>query len=176
MGWSRTPEGRVLLLSVLRDLADLHKSVLFLKVDPDQGFGRHRTIHVWWGGRGGNGDLMLLLAHLITRHRDWDGATVRVLRMVGRPEAVERVQAETEALLEAVRVEAEVQVIVRQRDERPFTDLLAEHSQDADLTVLGMQRPESEDYGEGLNALVQAAGTTLLVHNGEPDEIDLDAS
>ncbi|GAB5537318.1 MAG: Na-K-Cl cotransporter [Rubricoccaceae bacterium] len=176
MGWSRTPQGRTLLLSVLRDLADLHKSVVFLKVNPEQGFGRHRTIQVWWGGRGGNGDLMLLLAHIIARHRDWDGATVRVLRMVGRPEAVERVKAETEALLDAVRVEAEVRVIVRDTPGRPFTDLLAEHSRDADMTVLGMQRPEAEDYGEGLDALVQAAGTTLLVHNGEPDEIDLDAS
>ena len=176
MGWSRTPGGRRLLLSVLRDLADLHKSVLFLKVHPEQGFGRQKTIHVWWGGRGGNGDLMLLLAHLIARHRDWDGATVRVLRMVGRAEAVERVKEETVQLLEAVRVEADVRVIVRQRADRPFTDLLAEHSQDADLTVLGMQRPEAEDYGEGLDALVQAAGTTLLVHSGEPDEIDLDAS
>ena len=175
MGWSRTPQGRILLLSVLRDLADLHKSVLFLKVDGETGFGQHKTIHVWWGGRGGNGDLMLLLAHLIARHRDWDRATVRVLRMVGRPEAVERVQAETEALLEAVRVEADVRVIVRDNPDRPFTDLLAEHSRDADLTVLGMQRPKAEDYGEGLDALVKAAGTTLLVHNGEPDEIDLDA-
>ena len=179
MGWSRTPGGRGLLLNVLRDLADLHKSVLFLKVDANEGFGRHRVIQVWWGGRGGNGDLMLLLAHLVARHRDWEGATVRVLRMVGRPEAVDRVQAETERLLEAVRVEAEVRVIVRDDPDLPFPQLVAQHSADADLTVLGMQRPSpetAEGYGTGLNELVQAAGTTLLVHNGEPDEIDLDVS
>ena len=176
MGWSRTAGGRSLLLGVLGDLADLGKSTLFLNVDPEAGFGDRCTIHVWWGGRGGNGDLMLLLAHLIDRHRDWDGADLRVLRMVGRAEAVDDVRAETEALLEAVRVEAEVRVILREDADRPFTDLVAEHSRDADLTVLGMQRPDGDaDYGEGLDALVQAAGTTLLVHNGRPEEAVLDA-
>ena len=176
MGWSGTPGGRGLLLRVLRDLADLRKSVLFLHVAEGRAFGARRTIHVWWGGRGGNGDLMLILAHLVARNRDWDGATVRVLRMVGGPEGVERVREETERLLEAVRVEAEVEVVVR-RDDRPFVEVVREHSAAADLTVLGMQRPNgAEDYGEGLAALVEAAGTTLLVHSGRPQEALLEGS
>ena len=179
MGWSRTPAGRALQLGVLRDLAGLGKSVLFLQVDDERGFGAHRAIHVWWGGRGGNGDLMLLLAHLMARHRDWDGAALRVLRVVGRPEAVDGVRADTEALLAAVRVEAEVVVVVRGVASRPFAEVVAEHSADADLTVLGMQRPGSDDdgggYGESLDELVQAAGTTLLVHNGSPGTASLDA-
>ncbi|PAP77985.1 amino acid permease [Rubrivirga marina] len=176
MGWSGTPGGRALLLRVLRDLADLGKSVLFLRVDEARGFGDRRTIQVWWGGRGGNGDLMLLLAHLARRHRDWDGARLRVLRVVGREDAVERVREETVALLDAVRVEAEVAVIVRADRDRPFVDLVAEHSAEADLTVLGMQRPDAasaEAYGEDLDALAAAAGTVLLVHSGAPEEATL---
>ena len=175
MGWSRTPEGRDRQLDVLGDLASLAKSVLFLHVDEERGFGHRRSIQVWWGGRGGNGDLMLLLAHLCARHRDWDGARLRVVRVVGNPEGVEGVRADTEALLAAVRVEAEVAVVVRRDPARPFTDLVAEHSGDADLTVVGMRRPDgSEGQGEALAALVQAAGTTLLVHNGAPSEASLD--
>ncbi len=176
MGWSGTTGGRALLLRVLRDLADLGKSVLFLRVDDARGFGDRRRIQVWWGGRGGNGDLMLLLAHLIRRHRDWDGAALRVIRMVGRPEAVEGVRADTERLLEAVRVEAEVRIIVRADRDRPFADLIRRARADADLTVLGMQRPdagEAEAYGEGLDALARAAGTVLLVHSGAPEETTL---
>ena len=176
MGWSGTPGGRGMLLRVLRDLADLGKSVLFLRVDEERGFGERRTIQVWWGGRGGNGDLMLLLAHLVRRHRDWDGARLRVLRMVGRADAVDAVREETVALLDAVRVEAEVAVIVRADRDRPFTDLVAEHSAEADLTVLGMQRPDAasaEAYGEDLDALAAAAGTVLLVHSGAPEEATL---
>ena len=174
MGWSGTPGGRATLLRVLRDMSDLGKSVLFLRVHEERGFGDHETIDVWWGGRGGNGDLMLLLAHLVRRHRDWDGARLRVLRMVGRPEAVERVREETERLLEAVRVEAEVAVIVRADRDRPFADLVGEHSAEVDLTVLGMPRPPSDDYGEDLEALAAAAGTVLLVHNGAPGEASLE--
>ena len=176
MGWSGSAGGRALLLRVLRDLADLGKAVLFLRVDDARGFGERRTIQVWWGGRGGNGDLMLLLAHLVRRHRDWDGATLRVMRMVGREEAVAGVRAETERLLEAVRVEAEVVVLVRADRDRPFADLVREHSADADLTVLGMQRPdagEADAYGEGLDELAAAAGTVLLVHSGAPEEATL---
>ena len=175
MGWSRTAGGREMQMRLLRDFADLAKSVLFLHVDEAAGFGRRRTVDVWWGGRGGNGDLMLLLAYLTVRHRDWAGARVRVLRMVGRPEAVDGVRADTEALLEAVRVEAEVVVVVREGAARPFADVLEEHSRATDLTVLGMPRPDRDDYGEGLQALVDAAGTTLLVHNGNPDEAALDS-
>ena len=172
MGWSHTPAGRATQMRLLRSFADLAKSVAFLHVDG--GFGRRRTIHVWWGGRGGNGDLMLLLGHLVAQHRDWDRAALRVVRVVGREEAVARVRADTERRLGDVRVEAEVEVLVR--GERPFLELLAEHSRDADLTVLGMQRPDADDadYAEGLDALVRAAGTALLVHNGSPEDAALD--
>ena len=176
MGWSGTPGGRRLLLRVLADLADLGKSVLFLHVDEARGFGERKTIHVWWGGSGGNGDLMLILAHLVDRHRDWSGADLKVLRMVGRAEAVEGVRAATEALLAEVRVEADVVVLVREKRARPFSDIVAEYARDADLTVVGMQRPDAahaEAYGEDLDRLVRAAGTTLLVHNGAPDEASL---
>ena len=181
MGWSGTPDGRARQLDVLGDLSSLAKSVLFLHVDEARGFGASRTIQVWWGGRGGNGDLMLLLGHLCARHRDWDGASLRVMRVVGNPEGVEGVRADTEALLAEVRVEAEVVVVVRRDPSRPFVDLVAEHSRGADLTVLGMPRPQvasaadDDPYGERLNALVEAAGTALLVHNGAPSEATLDA-
>ncbi len=43
------------------------------------------------------------------------------------------------------------------------------------LTVLGMQRPTEGDdaYGERLDALADAVGTVLLVHNGHPEEVAL---
>ncbi len=176
MGWSGSEGGRRMLLHVLRDLSDLHKSVLFLRVDDERGFGDRQTIDVWWGGRGGNGDLMLILAYLVRRHRQWDGARLRVMRMVGQAQAVEPVRQETLRLLDEVRVVAEVQVIVRHDPARPFADIVAEHSAATDLTVLGMQRPSDVDtttYGETLNAAAEAAGTVLLVHNGEPQEAAL---
>jgi hypothetical protein len=171
MGWSGTPKGRALLMEVLRNMTDLQKSVIFLNVDPEQGFGKRRVIHVWWGGRGGNADLMLLLAHLIREHRVWDRAELRVLRIVDHKEGVEQTQAATEVLLAEVRVEATVRIIVRKDPTRPIADLLAEHSVEADLTFLGMQRPDagaSDAYGERLQTLAQAVGSVVMVCNGQP--------
>ena len=173
MGWSGTPAGRTLLMNVLRQMVELQKSVLFLNVDPERAFGRRRVIHVWWGGRGGNGDLMLLLAHLIREHRAWDRSELCVLRAVENEEGVAQTRAATEALLAAVRVEASVRIIVRKDPRRPFADLLAEHSEAADLTLLGMQRTSAEDaaaYGERLDALARAVGSVVMVCNGQPQE------
>lgn len=176
MGWSRTAPGRALQMRLLRDLAALEKSVLFLNVDEAVGFGAYRTIHVWWGGRGGNGDLMILLAHLIDLHRLWEGTALHVVRAVGSADAADGVRAQTEALLATVRVEAVVDIVIR--GDRPFVEVVREHGAGADLTVLGMQRPADGDdtYGEGLDELVEAAGTTLLVHNGHPDAAALDGA
>ncbi len=171
MGWSGTPKGRALLMEVLRNMIDLQKSVLFLNVDPARGFGQRRVIHVWWGGRGRNADLMLLLAHLIREHRAWDRAELRVLRIVDNEEGVTQTQAATEALLAEVRVEASVRIIVRNEPSRPIADLFAEHSAEADLTFLGMQQPDadaSEAYGERLHTLAQAVGSVVMVCNGQP--------
>lgn len=173
MGWSGTPGGRATLMRLLRNMADLGKSVLFLRVDPARGFGRQRVIHVWWGGRGSNADLMLLLAHLVREHRTWDRAELRLLRIVERAEGVERTRAHTEALLADVRVEADVEIIVRERSAQPVADLIAAHSADADLTFLGMYRPDegaAEAYGERLNTLGEAVGTVVFVFNGAPQD------
>jgi amino acid transporter len=172
MGWSGTPAGRTTLMHLLRNMVDLQKSVLFLKVDPERGFGQRRVINVWWGGKGPNADLMLLLAHLVRQHRTWDRADLRLLRIVESEEGAEQTRAHTEALLSEVRVEATVQIIVRKRAERPIADLLAEHSREADLTFLGMQPPDAESegaYGERLHTLAEAVGSVVLVCNGEPE-------
>ena len=69
-------------LSLMRSLVKLRKSVLLLNYDEDRQFGRQQVIDVWWRGRGGNADLMLILAHLIHQHRSWYGAKIRLLRVI----------------------------------------------------------------------------------------------
>ncbi len=171
MGWSREPGGRVTLMRLLRNLADLDKSVLFLNVDDGTGFGRRRVINVWWGGRGGNADLMLLLGYLISRSNDWHDAELRLSRIVEHEEGVEQTRAHINALLDEVRVDATPNIVLR--GDRPIEDLFAEHSRNVDLTILGMQAPDAdqcETYGERLEAFADAVGTVLLVYNAQPEE------
>ncbi len=172
MGWSGVPQGRAKLLGVLREMSQLQKSTLFLNVDDEKGFGEQRVVNVWWGGRGGNGDLMLLLGYLVSRNREWDNAELRLTRVVESLEGEEQIRAHMNELLDDVRVEARVELVVKKKDQS-ITDLFAAHSQDVDLTILGMQVPQKdqiEAYGERLESFSLAVGTVLLVHNAEYEE------
>ncbi|MEZ4610946.1 MAG: hypothetical protein R2838_12015 [Caldilineaceae bacterium] len=103
LGWSRTPEGRTRQIELMHALAGLGKSVLFLRYDGERGYGKRRVIDVWWGGRGGNADLMLLLAYIISQHRSWADANIRLLRIIDGEEGRAGTLAHMQATLDAVR-------------------------------------------------------------------------
>lgn len=172
MGWSSTHQGRSMQMRLMRDLVALRKSVLFLYSSSEQGFGKRNRIDVWWQGRGGNADLMLLLTYLIERHPSWQKAEVRLLRVVRDEMGVPETRAHMQALLDDVRVEAKPIIMVESDSSVPFVQIIQSASEETDLTVLGMGLPtadEAEEYADRLNDLVRAAGTVLLVRNGQSD-------
>jgi amino acid transporter len=171
MGWSRTPEGRASQLKLMGDFLRLKKSVMFLAHNEKDGFGNMSKLNIWWQGRGGNEDLMLLLAYLIEHHPDWHSAQVQVLRVIDSEEGVPDTRAHLNAMLEGVRVDAEPIVIVRP-DKTPFAEIIKQQSIGVDLTILGMAVPNDDElapYAERLNALIEAVGSVLLVRNAQTD-------
>lgn len=177
MGWSRTKEGREMQMKLLRDLVALNRSVMFLNHDNGRDFGSRERMDVWWQGRGGNEDLMLLLAYLIERHPTWHDAQVRFIRVIDAEAGVSDTTNHMKALLREVRVDAEALVIVNEH-QKPIADVIRETAQDTDLTILGMGLPNAGDesaYAERLNELVQSVGSVLLVRNAETyDLLDTD--
>lgn len=172
LGWSRTPEGRAGQLKLLYRLNKLKKSVLLLNYDDTRQFGRQEVIDVWWGGRGGNADLMLLLAHIIQQHESWYGAKIRLLRVINSREGHDQTMAHMQETLEAVRVAAEPVIIVRQWPEQPTADIIADCSRDTDLTLLGMQIPDTEQidsYAGFLDQLMHRIGSVLLVRSARTE-------
>ena len=173
MGWSGTDGGRTQSLRLLSTLADLEKSALYLHHDEMRGFGNHKIIDVWWRGHNRNGDLMLLLAHIISQNPTWDGSSIRLLRILPRGEGRERTETHLRALLESVRVTAEPVVIVPPQGE-PFPETVKTWSAQTDLTLLGMNRPPAEErsaYGRQLNDWISPVGTVLLVHSGQEERL-----
>ena len=160
-------------LSMMRDLVALEKTVLFLHFDQERGFGERKVINVWWRGQDSNADMMLLLAHLIRQHRTWKEAEIRLRLIVDNEEGVAPLQTHMEALCAEIRVKAIPVVIVRQDESISYSDMIAEASTEADLSLLGVKLPESGDvetYAESFNDLVQRVGTVLLVRNSQADE------
>ncbi len=173
MGWSRTMGGRAMQMNLMRNLVGLKKSILFLHPDLKRGFGERKLIQVWWQGKGGNADLMLLLTHLISQHRDWRNAQVQLVTVVDDAELIAEQVTNMEQMLDLVRVSAEPRILTRASKTQPFHEIIAKEGQRADLTLLGMQLPSeeaAETYSTRLHNLVEAVGTVLLVHNARPDE------
>ncbi|MGJ3240859.1 MAG: amino acid permease [Anaerolineae bacterium] len=171
-GWSRTPEGRVTQIGIMRDCLMLGKSVLFLNYNAKQGFGQQRTINLWWQGRGGNEDLMLLLAHIIQEDPSWKHAEVNLLRVVNNHAAVDDTRAHMQSVLDNARIHARPVVIVREDPAVDLTTVIRRYSDRIDLTIIGMHLPtpaEEVTYAERLNTLVESIGTVLIVRNAELD-------
>ena len=174
LGWSGTPEGQVSQLKLLHGMVQLEKSVLLLNYDDDRGFGQQQVIDVWWGGRGGNAELMLLLAYLIHQHRGWYNARIRLIRVIDSQEGYEQTKAHMEQLLSSIRVTAEVVIIVREDHDQPMADIICKHSGQTDLTVLGMQVPDLETleaYRQYLDALMHKMGSVLLVRSAQTEDL-----
>ena len=172
-GWSGEPAGRARQIDLMHGLVALGKSVLFLHSDSERGFGRRKVIDVWWGGRGGNADLMLLLAYIISQHRSWAGSKIRLLRIIDGEDGRVQTTAHMQQTLDQVRVIAEPIVIVRKSEERT-RDLLAAWSGATDLSLLGLKVPEhlgDKEYGDRIDELMAQMGTVLLVRNAQQEDI-----
>jgi hypothetical protein len=174
MGWGRTPAVQRKQVDLMRQLVLLKKSVLFLSYDTRREFGRYRRIDVWWRGRDHNADLMLLLAHIIGNSPPWEGADIRVIRLVERKEAAEGAKLHMADFLRSVRVKATPVVIVQSDPSRPFVDVLRETCGETDIVFMGARIPsaeETESYLSELNQMLSAAGTTIITRSGETEEL-----
>ncbi len=174
LGWSGTPEGQVNQIKLLHGMIKLDRSVLLLNYDDERAFGQQQVIDVWWGGRGGNAELMLLLAYLIRQHRAWYNARIRLIRVIDSQEGYEHTKRHMEQLLNSIRVTAEVVIIVRESPDQMMIDILRKNSCDTDLTILGMQVPDLqtlEAYQQYLDHLMQQMGSVLLVRSAQTEDL-----
>ena len=94
------------------------------------------TIDVWWRGME-NGELMLLLAHLLLQNPAWRRNRIRVLRIVQRSEAIEDVRRHINALAAGSRIRIEPVVLVA----HDAAAAIQEASRDAALLILGFEAP-----------------------------------
>ena len=132
---------------LLRNLEGLGRSVVVLRRTDDGEFAGGPddpelwntppgTIDVWWRGRA-NGELMVLLAHLILEHPDWNGQRLRLLRVVESDAGVSEVQSHLRGLLDSARIEGDIKVVVSGDPLAAITH----QSRNAALVFLGMSVP-----------------------------------
>jgi amino acid transporter len=174
-GWPRD-RGRLLdLFQVVRRLEKLNKSVVLGRVQPGliPREGEARQIHIWWGGLQRNGDLMLLLAHLLTRNREWSDAHVTILSLASNELMKAETERQLERLLAEIRITAEPRVMLRTPD-RSVRATIREESAEADVVFLGLDVPDDDgaldacadrlvELGEPLRTVFYVKNASLFV-------------
>jgi hypothetical protein len=169
IGLPKTPEPLGDLLEIVPSLSHLNKSVIIgkAKVGTYPVQGRQRSIHVWWGGLERNGDLMLLLAHLLTRNGQWRGAEIHIFSIASNELKKSETENQLSKLLPEARIDATTNVLVKQKDES-IRQIIQRESADADIVFLGLATPSEDQvaqYAERMFALAEPFPTVFFVKN-----------
>ena len=150
-------------LSIMRRIASLHRSFVIGKVrNTDIAPKKNKVIHIWWGGLQRNGDLMLLLAHLLKQSHKWKNAVIKVISIASNESIKDKTEKTLLELIPETRIHAEPMVIVKP-DNKSFIDIIHETSADADMVFLGLNTPEKGEEEEYAQRLIELAGDLKAV-------------
>jgi hypothetical protein len=95
------------------------------------------TIDVWWRGKS-NGELMMILGHLLQKNPLWDNNPIRVLRVVANESGREEVKNHILELAALARISVEPVVLVS----KDISATIQKASADAGIVIFGFQVPE----------------------------------
>jgi hypothetical protein len=185
LGWPKDPKMFADFLVTARRLERIRKSVVIGKINPQHIFPvrkSRREIHVWWGGLKQNGDLMLLLAYLLTRNPEWRGTELKVLCAASNDFARQNTERYLESMLRDIRIEADCDVFIKPTDSS-IGELIQSRSAGADAVFVGLAIPEPGqelEYVNRLESLVGELPVVFFVKNSclfvgkllEPEELE----
>jgi amino acid transporter len=170
LGWPDDLDRLTHFLRVIRRLGHLNQSLLIGRAEPLMPLheGRQRTIHVWWGGLQRNGDLMMLLAYLLSRNPEWRNARIRILSIASNQMAKEQTERFLARLIPEIRIAAEVDVMIKP-EKISVREMIHTESAGVDLVILGLATPEEGQeaaYAGRLAELAEGLPSFFFVHNG----------
>lgn len=165
LGWPRTDERVEGYVQMLRDLHMLERTILVVRESPEQQGASGGQIHVWWTGTTANGSLMLLLAHLVSQHRNWRTSQITVLTAVDDPAEIEQAEDRIRTLLTAARIDAATRVVLTAG--RRLNQVFRDASGGADLVFLGFLLPGpvhwASDFYRRMSHIMDGLPRTVLV-------------
>jgi len=170
LGWSGKREKQVTILRILRKVSRLNKSMLICRIERFPRLPRRPEIVIWWGGKQRNGDMMLLLAHLLTLNPEWFHSRITIKSVAFNEVMRDEISESLDAMIPETRISARRDVILK-TDDRPIFEVIHEESRRADLVFMGLAVPDSgeEDaYAERIDALIEGIPRVILVKNSSP--------
>ncbi len=162
VGATEREDARIDYCHMISQFHAAQRNTLIVRHNEQRSFGARRHIDVWWGGRKGNGALMVILSWLVSTSLQWRGSTVTVKMVVPTESASVGARANLENILHASRTNALTEVIVSEG--RPFWDIIRESSASADLVFIGMAEPghDFDAYYRQLQENTRGLPTTVF--------------
>ena len=161
-GWNSDIERAADFEENLRTVVRLGRSMAILRCpDPLEDIWdiRSGTIDVWWQGKGGNGHLMLLLAHLFQSDPDMRSRRIRIVRMLPSEAGREETLAHLQGLSQEVRIPCDPVVVVGGN----FHEMLHRESAGAALVMLGLADPREQEPGFVAHLAQQTEGLSNVL-------------
>ena len=166
IGWPEKEQKMMEIIQTMRRLDKVGKSLILTKMS---GFEQRekRQIDIWWAGSENNGDMMLLLAYLLSQSNFWNASSINIKTIVEnedlRPDRYDTLNR----LCEKTRIEAQPIVLIKEENENTF-ECIHQNSKDADLVFLGLKLPQENEEQEFHNRIRQLVGNlsnVVLVRN-----------
>ncbi|MCF6291160.1 MAG: amino acid permease [Desulfobacterales bacterium] len=164
LGWSKNAGHLSSYATQLRTAAGLGMSLVLLESEQAPDPEKEKRIDIWWRGQK-NGDLMMLLAYLLTSNWQWSHSRVRVLRVVENEAGREPARMALEELIDRARVEAAAEILVSRES---IVDIVHDRSRDADCVFLGFDIPAPElerEWFRMYGRFVKGMPTVVLVNS-----------
>ncbi len=166
MGWMRQSKNPVRFSQMIKRINELDVNLLLMDYDKRYGFGKYKTVDIWWRGSGNNGNLALHLIKFLWASENWHDAKLRLL--VGNPnnEDSDKIRRHAEQVLYSMRINAEIKIINNQIEQKPFYELIRTESLKTDLIILGLpeiKEGQEEKFVNDTSNLMQDIGTVILI-------------
>lgn len=166
-GWSNHLERVASYMRIMRRVSNVEKSVIIADISDLDIAKKNKRIDIWWRGKQHNGDMMLLLAYLLSLNSQWRRSKITIKSIVSSELSAQEMKKNLGILLPSTRIPAETKVIIRDR-ERPIEEMMKEESADADVVFLGLMVPESGqeiEYAKRLMEMVKGLTSVVFVRN-----------
>lgn len=140
----------------------------------ERGFGFHREIHIWITPNDyDNANLMILLAYIVLGHKDWAKGQIKIFALFDE----DNIKEEKKRLFQLVKTgklpisENNIKVIANNKADTQFQEIVAEKSQNADMTILGFKDAIIKHKGKEAFEGFENIGNVLFVNAAKQKEI-----
>ena len=172
-GWSESLSDNINQLRIKRSLSRIGKNLVVARFNDHENWKviNHQNIDVWWGGTDNNGDLMMILAYMLTLNPEWQHARINIREVIDHPGQQTSISESIARSLKEARIEANIEVIVKQG--RSFPEILKDYSSDSDIVMLGLkysEEGEQKEHAQQIDQLSRVGKVCVFVQNNSLDD------